>query len=114
MPKDAHQRTYNEPTANEVAVVIPTDNTTSNEILQRNLIVHYKDKSLKYIHETNALYDPLQYVLFHPFGSFGFAWGIPKQIIKNPKERLLYLFLYLHFTFAYLKYKMQIYSKCYC
>ena len=96
IPEGAHERTYNEPTANEVAVVIPTQSILAEEVLKRQLVIQYKGGHLKRIFETNGLYDPLQYVLFHPYASWGWGWKIRKKIIHDKDKRM-----YIQFCFFY-------------
>ncbi|KAJ7037314.1 hypothetical protein C8F04DRAFT_1035991, partial [Mycena alexandri] len=59
-------RRYNEPTANEVAVILPGDGSIQTDY--RDLIVHYREGPyrLKRIWESNASYQPMVYVLLFP------------------------------------------------
>ncbi len=72
-PHNAHERTYNVPTLNEVAVILPTQDVESLKIAYRDVLIQQKGGYTKTIRETHALYDPLHYVCFHPYASFGYA-----------------------------------------
>ncbi|KAK5805645.1 hypothetical protein F5H01DRAFT_268272, partial [Linnemannia elongata] len=57
------QRQYDLPSANEVAVLLPGDDTA---IERRDIVMQGRDGRLERIDEAHAVYDPLQYVLLHP------------------------------------------------
>ena len=60
-PSDAHNRKYNLPQANEIALIALNDSTAPSDI-----IVTRMDNTLKRISENNRLFDPLHYVLLLP------------------------------------------------
>ena len=57
-PLGEHERRYNEPIANEIAIVMVGENCKS-----RDIVLHRRNSSLLRISETHRLYDPLQYPL---------------------------------------------------
>ncbi len=71
-PSDAHTRTYNAPTTNEISIIIPE--TGNENVFNRDIVLSTREGKLMHIHETHAMYDPLQYVLFHPYGTIG--WNL--------------------------------------
>ncbi|KAJ6458452.1 hypothetical protein C8R45DRAFT_942676 [Mycena sanguinolenta] len=79
---DAHR--YNEPTAEEVAVILPGDGSVVTDY--RDLIVHYRTGpvGLKRIYETHASYQPMVYVLLFPYGENGWHPRIPLNLPENP------------------------------
>ncbi|KAJ6579048.1 hypothetical protein DFH09DRAFT_913455, partial [Mycena vulgaris] len=64
--KGTDARRYNEPTANEVAVILPGDGSIVPDY--RDLIVHYRNgpNAMRRIYESNASYQPMLYVLLFP------------------------------------------------
>ena len=78
--------TYNNPTVNHVAAIIPG---SSHEILERDIVLYVKDQLdeedyvetksgdkkpiLNYINALDGRYDPLTYVMMFPYGSFGWC-----------------------------------------
>ncbi|KAJ6587606.1 hypothetical protein DFH09DRAFT_909703, partial [Mycena vulgaris] len=64
--KGTDARRYNEPTANEVAVILPGDGSIAPDY--RDIILHYRNgpNAMKRIYETNPSYQPMVYVLFFP------------------------------------------------
>jgi hypothetical protein len=63
-------RTYNMPTADEVAAILPGPGSKTD---YRDIILHYRagPGSLKRISEMNPAYTPLHYVLLFPRGELG-------------------------------------------
>jgi hypothetical protein len=78
--KGSDARRYNEPTANEVAVILPGDGSVQTD--HRDLIVHYRrgPYALKRVYETNASYQPMLYVLLFPYGENGWQPKIPLNL----------------------------------
>lgn len=68
-----HQRRFNIPTVDEVAIVI-----SGNEFGKRDIILQKRDDSLKRVAETHRSYDALQYPLIFPKGEDGYYFGIPQ------------------------------------
>lgn len=82
------KRRYNKPTANEVAAIISgTDQDRLN--LSREIIIYKKNPPnrnvLQIISDDHDAYDPLHYVLMHPFGEHGWAYRLYR---KFPNENL--------------------------
>jgi hypothetical protein len=73
-PAGEHERRFNAPTANEVAVVI-----VGNEFDRRDIILHKRDDQLQRVVETHRSYDALQYPLIFWEGEDGYHFLI-KQI----------------------------------
>nr|KAJ0227162.1 hypothetical protein LSAT_V11C100048500 [Lactuca sativa] len=67
-------RTYNLPTASEVAALIIGD--ISDSIEKRDIVVQTKDGSLQRISELHPSYLPLQYPLLFPYGDDGYSVDI--------------------------------------
>jgi hypothetical protein len=66
-------RTYNTPTAPEIAVLMVED---GNESSGRDLLVKKRGRGLFRISETHPCYDPMQYPLLFPRGEGGWHPGI--------------------------------------
>ena len=80
--KDVDRRRYNQPTAQEVAVIIPGfgESDHSNE---REVLVFEKNGYVKKINTNHAAYDPLMYPLIFPSGQLGWA---PNTILLNDNK----------------------------
>lgn len=70
------RRRYNNPTANELAGVLPDDGI---EAESRDIVVQMRGGDLCHIKETHAAYDPLHFVLMFPHGDPGWHINIPRQ-----------------------------------
>jgi hypothetical protein len=66
---------YNLPTSDDIAVILPQDGSRDGD--QQDIILHLKGDGLKRIHEGQAAYAPLHYVLLFPRGELGWHWSIP-------------------------------------
>ncbi|KAH9620971.1 hypothetical protein KSS87_023892 [Heliosperma pusillum] len=73
--RDTDGRTYNRPTASEVAGLIEGDIGPNME--KRDIIVQKENGRLQRISELHPLYTPLQYPLLFPFGEDGYRLDIP-------------------------------------
>lgn len=76
------KRRYNKPTANEVAAIISgTDQDRIN--LSREIIIYKKNPPdrnfLQIISDDHDAYDPLHYVLMHPYGEHGWAYRLYRK-----------------------------------
>lgn len=71
-------RTYNLPTADEVAALIVGD--LGNEDVGRDIIVRDVNGFLTRLHETHTSFIPLQYPLLFPYGEDGFQEEIPYSV----------------------------------
>ncbi len=89
-PTDAHARTYNAPTTNEIAIFIP--GTGDQDVLNRDIVLSTRRGHLNHIHETHSMYDPLQYVLLHPYASFG--WNLDIRHSNGKKVSPLEFYCY--------------------
>ncbi|KAG1070303.1 hypothetical protein G6F42_026146 [Rhizopus arrhizus] len=73
------RQTYNLPTANEIAAVIPNEYSDRSF---RDILITYRNNSsnsanglYRRINETHAAYMPLHYVLLFSRGEYGWHWG---------------------------------------
>ena len=73
IPSTAHERTYNLPDGNEVAVLLPGEPGNMDVILRK------RGGGLIRINGVHRSYDPLHYVLLFPFGDDGFCLGLQRQ-----------------------------------
>jgi hypothetical protein len=76
-PVTAHSRRYNAPSVDEVAVLIPGNHDQTGAISRRDFVVRYRGGEVEAMDVCNMFYDPLQYVLFFPYGEFGWHTAIP-------------------------------------
>nr|KAJ0217558.1 hypothetical protein LSAT_V11C300140560 [Lactuca sativa] len=74
-------RTYNLPTASEVAALIVGDIGDSIDI--RHIVVQTPSGSLRSISELHHSYLPLQYPLLFPYGDDGYRIDIPYRDLRN-------------------------------
>ncbi|XP_057453914.1 uncharacterized protein LOC130745569 [Lotus japonicus] len=75
-------RTYNMPTADEVAALIVGD--FDDMEFGRDVVVKLRDGFLTKIHETHTAFIPLQYPLLFPYGEDGFREDIPiSELFRN-------------------------------
>ena len=79
--KNIDKRTYNKPTTNEIAVLIPSL-CESNEPTNREGFVFEKTGVVKKINANLASYDPLQYVIMFPYGQQGWEPNLYKLNLK--------------------------------
>ena len=83
--RNVDKRTYNKPTSNEIAVLIPSL-CESSEPTNREGFVFEKNVVVKKINANLASYDPLQYVLMFSFGQQGWEPNLYRLNLKNKKE----------------------------
>ncbi|XP_052622302.1 uncharacterized protein LOC111911148 [Lactuca sativa] len=79
--RDRDGRTYNLPTASEVAALIVGDNFDSVE--NRDIVVQTKSGFLQRISELHPSYLPLQYPLLFPYGDDGYNVDILHRGVKS-------------------------------
>lgn len=72
-------RTYNMPTADEVAALIVGD--INNMEFGRDVVVKMRDGFLSNIHETHTAFIPLHYPHMIPYGEDGFRDDIPISVL---------------------------------
>jgi hypothetical protein len=75
------RRRYNLPTADEVAVILPGDESHSEA---RDIILRNRGGGLQRISECHPAYTPLQYVLLFPYGENGWY---PELQVRHPENR---------------------------
>lgn len=71
------QRTYNLPTASEVAVIW-INNESQNTITTPHIRIYTHCNTTQLVHYYYGCYDSLQYSLLFPRGENGWHCGIPK------------------------------------
>lgn len=107
---DIDTRTYNRPTTDEVAVILPDyDQKKEN----RKLVVTKNDGSLKSIHPLNPIGDPAHYVLLFPFGDPGYEPNILQKKSVNPRQvtALQFYRFRLMVSLPYTRHNFNIYIK---
>ncbi|KAF8092456.1 hypothetical protein N665_0414s0007 [Sinapis alba] len=91
-------RTYNTPSASEVAALIPGDFNLDME--NRDIVLEQKTGKLKRISEIHASYLALQYSLLFTYGEDGFRLSIKKSVtvarkkLKKPNISMRQFFAY--------------------
>ncbi|XP_056859714.1 uncharacterized protein LOC130508302 [Raphanus sativus] len=78
-------RTYNTPTASEVAALIPGD--FNLEMDKRDIVLQKHSGKLMRINEIHVSYLALQYPLLFPYGEDGFRLGIKKGVTEATKKQ---------------------------
>jgi hypothetical protein len=68
------QRRYNQPTADEIAIIMP--GTGEEPVARREIILQSRSGPLKRISELHSAYLPLRYPLLHPHGEQGWYPGL--------------------------------------
>ena len=86
-PLGEHSRRYNSPVSDEIAVLMPNDNTSN-----RDIVLHYRDGGLQHISELHRSYDPLQYPLLFPHGTDG--WHVKLKLQNGKKLTALVYYRY--------------------
>ncbi|GFX07914.1 helitron_like_N domain-containing protein [Trichonephila clavipes] len=71
-----HQRQFNSPTIDEVAIVI-----VGEEFNSRNVILHRRNGNVQRVSETHRSYDAIQYSILFCQGEYGYHFNIN---MKNP------------------------------
>jgi hypothetical protein len=66
-PSGEHERRYNAPTSQDVAVLMKNEPTAN-----RDIVIRFKSGALQRISELHPAYDSLQYPQLFPFGSDGY------------------------------------------
>eukprot|EP00106_Octopus_bimaculoides_P009294 XP_014776736.1 PREDICTED: uncharacterized protein LOC106873752 [Octopus bimaculoides] len=80
-PFGEHAGRYNQPSCNEVAIVLQGE--PSNP---RYIVLSCRDNSIQQIHESHRAYDALQYPLLFVYGEEGYHFGIPQHHPQRPDE----------------------------
>ncbi|KAG5561267.1 hypothetical protein RHGRI_004335 [Rhododendron griersonianum] len=80
------RRRYNQPTTDEIAVVVPGDGTKASGM--RDIILHLRgDNGLMRINECHPAYLPLHYVLLFPYGELGWEPEMKNyRLFERPNE----------------------------
>ena len=81
---DRDGRTYNMPTASEVAALIPGDFNLGMD--KRDIVLQHKSGRLTRIDEIHISYLALQYPLLFVYGEDGFRVGIKKGVTEASKK----------------------------
>ncbi|KAH9835234.1 uncharacterized protein C8Q71DRAFT_676050, partial [Rhodofomes roseus] len=69
------QRRYNLPTADEIAVLLPTQQPEGAD--RRDIILRKRDGPLQHVSECHPAYACLQYTLLFPHGEHGWTFNLP-------------------------------------
>ena len=85
-PHGEHQRRFNAPTFNEVAIVM-----SGNKFGKRDIVLQKRTGTLQHVADTHRSYDALQYPLMFWQGEDGYYFGIqqvqkPEKINTKPKK----------------------------
>ena len=81
-PVGEHERRFNAPVHDEVAVVLSGDQCSN-----RDIVLEQRNHALKRITETHPCYDPLQYPVLFPTGQHGYRFDM-KQTDPQTREEL--------------------------
>ena len=73
-PRSEHERRFNLPIGREVAVLMPNEAKG-----RRDIVVRERDGRLFRINELSRQYDPLLYVLLHPYGTDGWSVELKRE-----------------------------------
>jgi len=85
--KTAHKRTYNTPTANEIAAVCPIDDIQQRSNLHaQDILLEYATGGIKFITASHYLYECLHYVTFMPHGDRG--WNLSYKNHEKKADRI--------------------------
>ncbi|PIA34361.1 hypothetical protein AQUCO_03800159v1 [Aquilegia coerulea] len=76
-------RRYNLPTSEDIAVIIPRDETEPTS--KRDIILHLKNNNLERISECHPLYLPSHYVLLFPTGDLDWSTDMKHWDVKNER-----------------------------
>lgn len=79
-PIGEHERVFNSPLTNEVAIII-----NGCEFESRDILLKKRSNEIRNINETHIIYDALQYPLLFPRGETGYSINL-KQINPTTKE----------------------------
>lgn len=90
-------RTYNLPSSNEVAALIPGDFTIG--LHERDILIESKTGGLKRISELHPAYLPLQYPLLFPYGEDGFRLGIDIGFVDKEGRKRKHITMREFFAF---------------
>lgn len=81
------RRRYNLPTSDDIAVILPGDDTTARD--KREIVLHRRNGTLTSIHDGHPAYAPLHYVLLFPLGTPGWHWSLKLYEPERPNPRRL-------------------------
>ena len=71
---DQHEKVYALPTTDKPSILIPLDDIETDQIVHHEIVfTNKKTKVSTKINEENYLFDPLIWVLFHPYGELGYS-----------------------------------------
>ena len=79
-----HDRRYDLPAADEVAVILPDDERSHEG---RDIILHRRDTGLIRISDRHPAYAPLQYVLLFSHGEPGWRDGLRQKAAEGGQGR---------------------------
>ncbi|UYV84655.1 hypothetical protein LAZ67_X002997 [Cordylochernes scorpioides] len=83
-PAGQHERRFNAPTINEVAIVIVGEEFNSRDIYI--IVIHRRDDNVQRVSETHRSYDALQYPILFWQGEDGYRFNIKMRDLKTGAE----------------------------
>jgi hypothetical protein len=92
-------RRYNCATADEIAVILPGNETSPEGRDSRDIILRKRDGHPLRIHESHPAYCPLHYVLLFPQGTPGWSWDMKMHDPERPDRKLTQLRFYAYQLF---------------
>ena len=87
--KGVPKRTYNVPTANQVAAIVPTNDP---ERSRRSVTIQFKAGQSVRIYERNPLYEALQYPLFYVYATPSWPAGVKETSKHHPTQQKYYCY----------------------
>jgi hypothetical protein len=83
--RQLQERQYDLPTALEVAVLMPGEDTKG----PRDIIVESRTNGCQRIYEDRVMYDPLHYILLHPMGDHGWSYKTYEKRVQGPRPKYI-------------------------
>jgi hypothetical protein len=71
----SHNRRYNEPVVDEIAIVLPGQDNHAHD--PRDILLHSRSGEETFIHDHYPTYIPLHYVLLFPYGTPSWTYNLP-------------------------------------
>lgn len=75
-PDGGHERRFNKPTNEEVAIVME-----GTDFENKDIILHQRNSNLKNVSETHRMYDGLQYPIINWKGQDGYHFNLKQSIL---------------------------------
>ena len=94
-PVGEHQRRYNAPTTDDIAVIVP-ETPESDRPVHRDIVIRNKTDEATFINETHRMYDPLTYALLFPHGTVGWDIHMKRYTFMTQRESNACVRRFLH------------------